>query len=99
MKFSLFMMPLHDPGRDYQAVLKDDREAIELELQTYFEEAPLDVIPLQITHPVRVSVALYVTPQRTPGFASEPVVTATVTPVIFIIVIRTLPATAVTVVI
>lgn len=55
-----------------------DREAIELELQSYFEEPPLDVIPLQITRPARVSGALYVTPQRMPGFAGEPVVTATV---------------------
>lgn len=28
MRLGLFMMPLHDPGRDYQAVLSEDREAI-----------------------------------------------------------------------
>lgn len=28
MRLGLFMMPLHDPTRDYQAVLRDDREAI-----------------------------------------------------------------------
>jgi alkanesulfonate monooxygenase SsuD/methylene tetrahydromethanopterin reductase-like flavin-dependent oxidoreductase (luciferase family) len=28
MRLGLFMMPLHDPERDYQSVLKDDREAI-----------------------------------------------------------------------
>jgi len=55
-----------------------DREAIEMELQNYFDETPLDVIPVRVTQPVSVSGALYVTPQRTPGFAGEPVVTSTV---------------------
>lgn len=55
-----------------------DCEAIELELASYFSESPLDVIPLQISRPVRVCGALYITPRRMPGFAGEPVVTATV---------------------
>jgi molecular chaperone HtpG len=54
-----------------------DREAIELELASYFDESPLDVIPVQIARPA-IAGALYVTPQRTPGFADDSVVTATV---------------------
>lgn len=54
-----------------------EREAIELDLAAYFEESPLDVIPVQIASPL-ISGALFVTPQRTPGFAGEAVVTATV---------------------
>lgn len=55
-----------------------EREAIELELEGYFHETPLDVIPLRREKPVAIAGALYVTPQRTPGFAGDPVVTATV---------------------
>ncbi len=55
-----------------------DREAIELELEGYFGETPLDVIPLRLEKPVPIAGALYVTPQRTPGFTGEPVVTVTV---------------------
>ena len=55
-----------------------DREAIELELESYFNETPLDVIPIRREHPSTIAGALYVTPRRTPGFAGESVVTATV---------------------
>jgi molecular chaperone HtpG len=55
-----------------------DREAVELELEGYFNETPLDVIPLRLERPVALAGALYVTPQRTPGFTGEPVVTVTV---------------------
>ena len=55
-----------------------DREAIELELESYFGETPLDVIPIRREHPCAIAGALYVTPRRTPGFAGESVVTATV---------------------
>jgi molecular chaperone HtpG len=55
-----------------------EREAIELELQGYFHESPLDVIPVRAERPVSVVGALYVTPQRTPGFAGDPVVTTTI---------------------
>ncbi|MCA9130787.1 MAG: hypothetical protein KDB22_27060, partial [Planctomycetales bacterium] len=51
-------------------------EAIELELASYFDESPLDVIPVQIRQPT-IHGALYISPQRTPGFADEAVVTAT----------------------
>lgn len=54
-----------------------DREAVESELETYFEETPLDVLPLRLEKPVAMAGALYVTPQRTPGFSGQPVVTVT----------------------
>ncbi len=54
-----------------------DREAVELELEGYFQETPLDVIPVRRESPARVAGALYVTPRRTPGFAGDAVVTAT----------------------
>jgi hypothetical protein len=55
-----------------------EAEAIELELEGYFGETPLDVITVRRERPVTNSGALYVTPRRTPGFSGEPVVTATV---------------------
>ena len=55
-----------------------DAESIELDLASYFNETPLDVIPVQIQTPIPIHGALYVSPERTPGFAGEPVVTATV---------------------
>ena len=55
-----------------------DREAIELELQGYFHETPLDVIPIRVERQGGAFGALYVTPQRTPGFGGEPVVTTTI---------------------
>jgi HSP90 family molecular chaperone len=58
--------------------LTPESEAVELELEGYFGETPLDVIPLRLEKPVPVAGALYVTPQRTPGFTGEPVVTVTV---------------------
>lgn len=39
MKLGLFMMPLHDPDRDYLTVLKEDREAILLADQLGYHEA------------------------------------------------------------
>jgi hypothetical protein len=54
-----------------------EREAVELELESYFTETPLDVIPLRLEKPVAISGALYITPQRTPGFSGETVVTVT----------------------
>lgn len=55
-----------------------DQEAIELALEEYFDETPLDVLPMHFEKPASVSGALYVTPQRTPGFADDPVVTVTI---------------------
>ncbi len=55
-----------------------DIEQIELDLASYFDEAPLDVIPVHVADPVALAGALYLTPQRTPGFADEAVVTVTI---------------------
>jgi molecular chaperone HtpG len=54
-----------------------DPEAIELALESFFHETPLAVIPLRSEKPIAAAGALYVTPQRAPGFSGEPVVTAT----------------------
>ena len=55
-----------------------DLEAIELELANYFNESPLDVIPIRIETPTSIAGALYISPQRTPGFADEATVAVTV---------------------
>lgn len=55
-----------------------DHEAIELELANYFNESPLDVIPIHMEKPVVIAGALYISPQRTPGFADEATVAVTV---------------------
>lgn len=55
-----------------------DTESLPMELESYFGETPLDVIPIRSSRPVRLVGALYVTPQRTPGFSDAPVVMATV---------------------
>lgn len=55
-----------------------DLEAVELALQEYFHEAPLAVIPINVESPVSIKGALYVTPQRTPGFTDDPALTTTV---------------------
>ena len=55
-----------------------DPEAIELALEEQFSETPLDVIPIRIESPVSVAGTLYVTPQRVPGFSSEPTLMITV---------------------
>ena len=39
MEYGLFMMPLHDPGRDYTEILDEDREAILLAEKLGFSEA------------------------------------------------------------
>ena len=39
MRLGLFMMPLHDPKRDYTKVLEEDREAILLAEKLGYEEA------------------------------------------------------------
>ncbi len=54
-----------------------DREAVELELEGYFHETPLDTIAIQSTSPA-MQGALYVSPQRTPGFADALTVAVTV---------------------
>jgi len=55
-----------------------DPEALELELANYFNESPLDVIPIRVEKPASIAGALYISPQRTPGFADESTVAVTV---------------------
>ena len=55
-----------------------DDEAVEMALEEYFEEAPLDVIPVRIENPVSIAGALYITPRRVPGFSDEATVAVTV---------------------
>lgn len=55
-----------------------DVEATELALQEYFDESPLDVIPIRLERPVSIAGALYVTPQRVPGFTDQSSVMVTV---------------------
>jgi HSP90 family molecular chaperone len=55
-----------------------DMDSLEMELAAHFDESPLDVIPIHVSQPVPISGALYVTPERLPGFASAATVKATV---------------------
>ncbi len=55
-----------------------DVEAIELDMASYFHESPLDVIPVRVSSPVQIEGALYISPQRTPGFSDDAVVAATI---------------------
>ncbi len=55
-----------------------DHEATELALQEYFDEAPIDVIPIRVEKPASIAGALYVTPQRVPGFTDQSTVMVTV---------------------
>lgn len=48
-----------------------DQENMVEELASYFGETPLDTIPIAMESPVAVRGALYVTPQRTPGFGDD----------------------------
>lgn len=55
-----------------------DPENLEMELASYFEEQPLDVIPIRCETPVSIAGAIYVSPQRTPGFSDDAVVAVTI---------------------
>jgi len=55
-----------------------DLHALELELESFFGETPLDLVILRTEKPVPLRGALYVTPQRTPGFTDAPTITVTV---------------------
>jgi len=59
-----------EPSQDY--------ESTELALQSYFDETPLDVIHLRTEQPVAIAGALYVTPQRVPGFSDNSTVMVTI---------------------
>ncbi len=55
-----------------------DADAVEMALANYFNESPLDVIPIRIEKPLSIAGALYISPQRTPGFADEATVAITI---------------------
>ncbi len=55
-----------------------DPDSVELDLASYFHESPLEVIPIRTSQPVHVEGALYISPQRTPGFSDDAVVAATI---------------------
>ncbi len=55
-----------------------DPEAVEMELESHFQEAPLEIVPIRMEKPVTIHGALYVTPQRVPGFTDLPTVAVTV---------------------
>ena len=55
-----------------------DPESTELALQEYFDDSPLDVIPIRTEKPASISGALYVSSQRVPGFSDLPTVMVTV---------------------
>jgi len=55
-----------------------DPENLEAELASYFDEQPLDVVSIRCEKPVPVAGAIYISPQRTPGFGDDPVVAVTV---------------------
>jgi HSP90 family molecular chaperone len=55
-----------------------DPDSVELALANYFSESPLDVIPIRIEKPLSIAGALYISPQRTPGFADEATVAVTI---------------------
>lgn len=87
VEFADFLpVPIHLNGANQRANViqvawfepTPEPEQIELALERYFDETPLDVLPLHMESPVKIAGALYVTPQRMPGFSGQPVVTVTV---------------------
>ncbi len=55
-----------------------DSDAVEEQIASYFGETPLDVIPIAVEAPVAIKGALYVSPQRTPGFADDATIAVSV---------------------
>jgi HSP90 family molecular chaperone len=55
-----------------------DNDAVEEQIASYFGETPLDVIPIAVEAPVAIKGALYVSPQRTPGFADDATIAVSV---------------------
>jgi len=55
-----------------------DSDAVEEQIASYFGETPLDVILIAVEAPVAVKGALYVSPQRTPGFADDATIAVSV---------------------
>lgn len=55
-----------------------DEDGLLLALESRFHETPLCVIPIRTEKPVAIQGALYVSPQRLPGFTDEAMVATTV---------------------
>ena len=55
-----------------------DEDALLLALEGWFNETPLGVIPIRLEKPVVVQGALYISPQRVPGFTDEAKVATTI---------------------
>jgi len=55
-----------------------ENEAVEEQIASYFGETPLDVILIAVEAPVAIKGALYVSPQRTPGFADDATIAVSV---------------------
>ena len=55
-----------------------DSDAVEEQIASYFGETPLDVILIAVEAPVAIKGALYVSPQRTPGFADDATIAVSV---------------------
>ena len=55
-----------------------ESEAVEEQIASYFGETPLDVILIAVEAPVAIKGALYVSPQRTPGFADDATIAVSV---------------------
>ena len=55
-----------------------DNDAVEEQIASYYGETPLDVIPIALEAPVAIKGALYVSPQRTPGFADDATIAVSV---------------------
>lgn len=55
-----------------------DEDELVLALESWFHETPLAVIPLRIEKPVEIQGALYISPQRVPGFSDQAKVAVTI---------------------
>ncbi len=55
-----------------------DEDDLVLALEGWFHETPLSVIPIRIEKPVTIQGALYISPQRLPGFSDQAKVATTI---------------------
>ena len=55
-----------------------EEDDLMLALESWFNETPLGVIPIRIEKPVVIQGALYISPQRVPGFTDEAKVATTI---------------------
>jgi len=55
-----------------------DEDDLLLALEGWFNETPLGVIPIRVEKPVVIQGALYISPQRVPGFTDEAKVATTI---------------------